>query len=155
MSDQIFQSSDLATKRIEVLEAARTGLAMVRDKDGTSLVMLPESRLRLLETLTKWWQAYMKLEALLHRNELPSVAELGELAWLRTFDREDFQEFVSELHDALVAANADEDAAVLDECIHAWRTTARQLEDPLRRSVLQGRFVPEHYVEATKPDADE
>jgi hypothetical protein len=155
MSDQIFQSSDLANKRTEVLEAARNGQARVRDKDGTSLVMLPESRLRLLEALTKWWQAYMKLEALLHRSELPRAGELGELAWLRTFDREDFQEFVSELHDALVAANADEDTAVLDECIKAWRVTARQLEDPLRRSVLHGNFVPEDYVEASRPDGGE
>jgi len=155
MSDVIFQSSDLATKRTEVLEAARKGQARVRDKDGTSLVMLPESRLRLLEALTKWWQAYMKLEALLHKNELPRAAELGELAWLRVFDRADFQEFVSELHDALVAANADEDTAVLDECIKAWRVTARQLEDPLRRSVLNGPFVSEHYIEANEPHGAE
>lgn len=155
MNDVIFQSSDLANKRTEVLEAARNGQARVRDKDGTSLVMLPESRLRLLEALTKWWQAYMKLEALLHRSELPRAGELGDLAWLRVFGRDDFQEFVSELHDALVAANADEDTAVLDECIKAWRVTARQLEDPLRRSVLHGPFVPEHYVEASEPDGAE
>lgn len=156
MSDVIFQSSDLANKRTEVLDAARKGEARVRDKDGTSLVMLPESRLRLLETLTKWWQAYMKLEALLHRSELPRAGELGELAWLRTFDREDFQEFVSELHDALVAADADEDSTVLDECVKAWRITARQLEDPLRRSVLlHGSFVPDQYVEASKPDDEQ
>lgn len=97
----------------------------------------------------------MKLEALLHRSELPRAGELGELAWLRTFDRDDFKEFVSELHDALVAANADEDTAVLDECVKAWRITARQLEDPLRRSVLHGSFVPEHYVEASEPDGSE
>ena len=153
MSDVIFQSSDLATKRTEVLDAARKGQARVRDKDGTSLVMLPESRLRLLETLTKWWQAYMKLEALLHRSELPRASDLGELAWLRAFDREDFQEFVSELHDALIAADADEDSTVLDECVRAWRITARQLEDPLRRSVLlHGSFAPDQYVDASEPD---
>jgi hypothetical protein len=155
MSDVIFQSSDLANKRTEVLEAARNGQARVRDKDGTSLVMLPESRLRLLETLTKWWQAYMKLEALLHKSQLPRAGELGELAWLRVFDRDDYQEFVSELHDALVAANADGDTAVLDESIKAWRVTARQLEDPLRRSVLHGPFVPEHYAEANEPNGAE
>jgi hypothetical protein len=155
MSDVIFQSSDLANKRTEVLEAARNGQARVRDKDGTSLVMLPESRLRLLEALTNWWQAYMKLEALLRRSELPRAGELGELAWLRAFDRADFQEFVSELHDALIAANADQDTAVLDECIKAWRVTARQLEDPLRRSVLHGPFVPGHYVEADEPNGAE
>jgi hypothetical protein len=155
MSEVIFQPSDLANKRTEFLEAARNGQARLRDKDGTSFVMLPESRVRLLETLTKWWQAYMKLEALLHRSDLPRAGELGDLAWLRAFDREDFQEFVSELHDALVAANADEDTAVLDECIKAWRITAGQLEDPLRRSVLHGGFTPEDYVEISEPDGTE
>lgn len=152
MSDIIFLPTDLATKRTEFLEAARKGQARVRDKDGTSLVMLPESRLRLLEALNKWWEAYMKLERLLRRSELPKAGELGELAWLRSFDREDLDEFLGELHDALVAASADEDATILDECVEAWRITARQLEDPLRRSVLLGAHRPQDYVEVGQPD---
>ena len=155
MADVIFQPTDLASKRLEFLEAARNGQARLRDKDGTSFVMLPESRLRLLETLAKWWQAYMRLESLLRRSELPKARELGELAWLRSFTREDLDEFVSELHDALVAANADEDTTALDDCIKGWRTTARQLEDPLRRAILLGPHVPEDYVEASEPDDPE
>ncbi len=151
MADVIFQPTDLANKRTEFLDAARNGQARLRDKDGTSLVMLRESRLHLLETLAKWWQAYMRLESILRRPELPRANELGELAWLRSFEREDLEEFVSELHDALVAANADEDTVALDDCIRAWRITARQLEDPLRRSVLVGPHAPEDYVEASKP----
>jgi hypothetical protein len=155
MSDVIFQSTDLANKRTEFLDAARNGQARLRDKDGTSLVMLPESRLHLLETLAKWWEAYMKLMSLLRRSEMPKTSELGELAWLRSFEREDLDEFTNELHDALVAASADEDAAVLDECVQAWRTTARQLEDPLRRSVLLGSHVPEDYEEVSEPEDGE
>jgi hypothetical protein len=155
MSDIIFLPTDLASKRVEFLDAARNGQARLRDKDGTSLVMLPERRLRLLETLAKWWEAYMKLDGFLRRSELPRAAELGELAWLRAFDREDLEEFMSELHDALIAANADEDTVALDDCIHGWRTTARQLEDPLRRSVLFGPHNPEDYVEAPRPDDPE
>ena len=62
---------------------------------------------------------------------------------------------MSELHDALVAATADEDTAALDDCIRAWHITARQLEDPLRRSILVGPHVPEDYVEASEPDDSE
>jgi|SRR5580704_13626196 hypothetical protein len=155
MSDVIFLPTDLASKRLEFLDAARNGQARLRDKDGTSLVMLPESRLRLLETLAKWWQAYMRLESFLRRTELPRASELGELAWLRSFERDDLEEFMSELHDALVAATADEDTVALDDCIRAWRITARQLEDPLRRSVLVGPHVPEDYVEASEPHDSE
>ncbi|MEV5749598.1 hypothetical protein AB0L00_17415 [Actinoallomurus sp. NPDC052308] len=152
MSDLIFQPTDLASKRTEFLDAARRGEARLRDKDGTSLVMLPESKLRLLETLTKWGGAYMRLASLLRRPELPRASELGDLAWLRSFGREDLQEFTDELHDSLVAAEADGDTAVLDECVNAWRITARQLEDPLRRSVLLGAHDPENYVEVSPPD---
>jgi hypothetical protein len=151
MSDIIFLPTDLASKRLEFLDAARKGQARLRDKDGTSLVMLPESRLRLLETLAKWWHAYMRLESFLRRTELPRASELGELAWIRSFEREDLEEFVSELHDALVAADADEDTVALDDCIRAWHITARQLEDPLRRSILVGPHVPEDYVGASEP----
>ncbi|MEU9246373.1 hypothetical protein [Streptomyces sp. NPDC048385] len=152
MTDTIFQASDLATKRTEVLNAARSGLARVRDKDGTSLVMLPESKLRLLEVLSEWLRALLRLEALTSRGATPSVSDLGELAWLRVFDNEDLQEFIADLQASLVAAHADDDVTALEECLHAWRTTARQLEDPLRRSVLMGQHQPSDFVEASRPD---
>jgi hypothetical protein len=152
MTDTIFQSSDLAGgKRTEFLDAARSGLARLRDKDGTSLVMLPESRLRLLQTLATWWEAYTRLDALLRRSSVPAANELGDLAWLRPFDRSDLEEFQSDLHDALVAASADEDEAALVNTLRAWRITARQLEDPLRRSVLLGEYVADDFVEVDEP----
>lgn len=153
MTDTIFQASDLAgSKRVEFLDAARGGGARLRDRDGMSLVMLPESTLRLLETLTTWWESYTRLDCLLRRaSDVPSARDLGDLAWLRSFDRDDMDEFLSELHDSLVAASADRDTAVLESCINAWRITARQLEDPLRRSVLVGEHVDSDFVEVTEP----
>lgn len=153
MTDTIYQASDLAgSKRVEFLDAARGGGARLRDRDGTSLVMLPESTLRLLETLTHWWEAYTRLDGLLRRaNEVPGAGELGDLAWLRVFDRDDMQEFLGELHDALIAASADRDSAALESCITAWRITAKQLEDPLRRSVLLSKHVDSDFVEVSEP----
>jgi hypothetical protein len=156
MTDTIFQSSDLAgSKRTEFLDAARNGLARLRYKDGTSLVMLPESKLRLLQTLATWWESYTRLAALLRRSGLPTPTELGELAWLRVFDKDDLEEFLVDLNDALVAASADEDVAALDTTLHAWRTTALQLEDPLRRAILLGDHVADDYVEVGHPDGAE
>lgn len=154
MSDMIFQSSDLAQKRVEVLAAARAGRARLRDKDGTSLVMLPESRLELLEELASWNSSHLRLEELLHRGGTPSVSDLGMLAWLRVFDEDELKEFVAELHHALIAAHADGDVAALSTCINEWRTTARQLDDPLRRSVLRGAVGADHLVEVVRPDAE-
>lgn len=153
MTDTIYQASDLAgSKRVEFLDAARGGGARLRDRDGMSLVMLPESTLRLLETLTAWWESYTRLDCLLRRaNNVPSARELGDLAWLRSFDRNDIEEFLGELHDALVAASADRSSSVLESCINAWRITARQLEDPLRRSVLLGNHVDSDFIEVNEP----
>ena len=152
-ADTIFQVSDLAgNKRVEFIDAAREGVARLRDRDGTSLVMLPESALRLLEQLSTWWEAYTRLDSLLRRTSgVPTARELGDLAWLRTFDRDDVEEFLVELNDALVAASADRSSEVLDRCIRDWRITARQLEDPLRRSVLLGTHSAEDLVEVDEP----
>jgi hypothetical protein len=155
MSDTIFQASDLAKKRTEVLAAARSGVARVRDKDGTGYVMLPEGRLTLLEALTRWQQALIRLETLLRRGTTPTISDLGDLAWLRGFDLEDVREFVDELRDALVAAHADGDTAALEDCLRSWRATARQLADPLRRAVLHGSHQPEDFDEVSEPGGED
>jgi hypothetical protein len=152
MSDVIYQSSDLAARRVEFLDTARAGFARLRDKDGTSLVMLPERRLQLLESLATWSNAHLRLEMLLRRGDRPKVADLGELAWLRAFDSEDLRDFLDELHECLVAAHADGSTEVLDAAIDAWRVTARQLEDPLRRSVLLGGWSEANFAEASAPE---
>lgn len=154
--DVVFQSTDLATqRRTEFLDAARNGLARLRDKNGTSLVMLPERHLRLLEELRKWSSVHLRLESLLARPDFkPTVQALGDLAWLRVFDCEDLKEFADELGEAIVAADSDSDAAVLHECLDAWKATARQMEDPMRRSVLLKKDVTPDLVEAERPEGE-
>ena len=129
------------------------GRPVFRDKDGASFVMLPERRLHLLEQLAEWSQALMRLESLLRKGAVPKVSELGDLAWLRVFDLADLQEFANELQDALFAAHADGDTNALDDCLLSWRATARQLEDPLRRSVLHASHRPDDFVrDVSAPD---
>ncbi len=148
----IFKVTDLAQSRTDLLDAARSGRARVRDIDGTGLVMLREDELLLLELLADWARAHSRLQRLLQLERDPKVSELGDqLAWLRVFDADDLKEFAAELDDALVAARADGDATPLTECIRAWKVTARQLEDPLRRSVLLGKHKAEDYVDVERP----
>lgn len=155
MGPTIFQASDLTNqRRVEFLDAARSGGARLRDKDGTSLVMLPESRLVWLETMAKWSAVHLRLEELIRRGVMPSVTDLGELAWLRAFDEEDLGEFLGELHEALVVANADQDPSRLEGCVAAWRVTARQLEDPLRRRILLGERSDPDFEDAPRPTDD-
>lgn len=151
MENVIFQASDLARDRTRFLEAARSGRAVVRDKDGTGLVMLPESELVVLEGYAAWSQRLNRLTALVDADRPLTAALLGELAWLRVFDTEDLREFVGELHSALIAGLADQSLDEIEKLVADWRVTARQLEDPLRRSVLLGRDTGDHLVDAKAP----
>lgn len=151
MDNIIFQASDLAKDRTKFLNAARSGRALVRDKDGTGLVMLPESELDVLEGYAHWSQVHQRVSSFLASKREATVGELGDLAWLRVFDREDIAMFASELQNSLIAGLSDRDLAATLETVAAWRTTARQLEDPLRRSVLVGATDISDFVEAAEP----
>jgi hypothetical protein len=53
-TDMIYTASDLDRKRREVADAARRGLARIRDTDGMSLVILPAHHYEVLETVSCW-----------------------------------------------------------------------------------------------------
>lgn len=148
MENVIYQASDLAgNKRVDFIKDARAGRARLRDKDGTSLVMLPEAHLAALEEHAHWSRAHQRISFLYRSGSRPSVEELGDLAWMRTLDEEDVSCFLDELHDALIAGLADESSDAIDETVNAWRLTARQLADPLRRSVLTEHTQLTDYLE--------
>lgn len=153
--DTIYQPSDLAgKKRTEFVQAARDGSARLRDKDGTSLLMLPESRVVALRGVAEWSRHLFRLQELLARDVRLSVSDLGELAWLRVFERDDLEEFADELHQVLIAAIADESVDVLNEAVRAWRVTAKEIEDPLRSAVLTTEYAAADFVQADRPDGE-
>lgn len=151
MANTVFTVSDLSKKRTDVLREARSGFARVRDTDGTSLIMLPESRLEFLERMQEVTGLLVVLDHLVSKGGPGAVRDLGTEAWLRVFPVEDLSEFAAELGDALQAARSDGNADLLNEVVEAWRLTARQLDDPLRRDVLLGLNRESDFVEAVRP----
>ncbi|KAB8287100.1 hypothetical protein DSM100688_1875 [Bifidobacterium ramosum] len=147
----IFQASDLAAKRTEVLQAARDGKAVIRDPQGQGLVMLPENRLQNLEQYNQWSLHLERLRRIIASGRRPSIAELGELAWLRVFDNEDLESFCEDLSDQLIACSADEDYSQLEQMIKEWKVTAGQLEDPLRKRILLHNGVDPDDFDDAKP----
>lgn len=155
MSQVIYQVSDLANRRTQFVEDARQGFARLRDKDGTSLVMLPESRLEHLERFRSHLSLFLVVDHSARAGEHLSAIGLGQNAWIRSLPVEDLAEFASELGEALAASAADDSADVLDDLVDAWKATARQLEDPLRRRILLSSHNADDYVDAERPGSED
>lgn len=151
-SGTIYTASDLARRRRALLDAARRGVARLRDTDGTSLVMLREDHVLALTLVARWSMARVRLADLLG-TPAPSrpIAAYGDAAWLRVFDDDDLRQFLRELDDALVAATADESPRPLEELLAGWRATADALADPAARAVLLGGFDPRDFEEVDRP----
>jgi hypothetical protein len=150
----VFQASDLNQRGRMVLDAARAGEARVRDKDGFSLLVLPEHRVRALLGVARAAANLATLEEALAAGPAePPLAGYGEWTWLRHLPPADLAEFVAAVRAALIAAAREEATAALDETLLAWRTTAEELADPKARAVLLGEHRPEDFVEVTRPDA--
>jgi hypothetical protein len=147
----VFQASDLAgAKRREFLGAAREGGALLRDTDGFALTMVPLSQLEAITEVARTAVAALLAAAALARGQT-RPAELGQLAWLAVFDEDDRAEFFGELRDALAVAETTRDAAPIETCLRAWRTTARALSDPRAREILTGPG-DDDYAEVTRPE---
>ena len=76
------------------------------------------------------------------------MLELGSLAWLHRLDREDQLAFAAELQESLVLAMSRRDGAPVRETVHAWQVTTAELDDPVRRDVLLGRFDERDFADA-------
>ncbi|MGH3979686.1 MAG: hypothetical protein ACRDRZ_11915, partial [Pseudonocardiaceae bacterium] len=138
-SDVIYTVSDLNRKRREVADAARRGLARIRDTDGTGLVLLPARHYEVLEAVSRWADRLGVVERAQTKSRAErQPADFGDLTWLRHLDDEDLAQFVTELRQTLSLAYHDEDLTSLDNAVVDWKATAEELADPARREILLG-----------------
>lgn len=152
----VFQASDLQQRGRVVLDTARDGEARVRDKDGLSLLIVPESRAQAWRFSARVAANLAMLQhALARSDEHPDLPDFGDWTWLRSFDEEDLREFLRDMWDVLIVAVREDSSGLIEETLALWRTTAETLEDPLRREILLGRLHERDYVEAARPGAVE
>jgi hypothetical protein len=150
----IYQASDLAAKRRELLDAARTGYAQIRDTDGTGLVLLLGHRFQLLCALREQLSRFLTLEAALEKpaNER-RLTDFGEFAWLAAFEEDDQRTFRHELMEALLQSLATDSMEPAESCLQDWRTTARALSSEKSHRILTapGEDLAS-YDEAKRPE---
>lgn len=147
----IFQASDLNQRGRAVLDAARSGEARLRDKDGLGLVVLPEARVQALRAVAAAAANLAILEAARAGGGPRRLADYGDWTWLRHLPAEDLPGFVTELRDVLIVAAREEQAGVLEEALYAWRASADAMADPASRAILLGRATDEEFVEVGPP----
>lgn len=153
---RIFAVSDLQQRYREVLDDARAGLARIRDSDGESLVVLKEARLRALDGIAAAAANLAQIESALASKPGQPLDPLdcGDWTWLRSLDAEDLAQFLGDVRRAIVIAWHEGSTVLLDEELRAWRITAEELDDPLRRSILLGPVAYEDFVPLERPEAE-
>lgn len=155
-TDVIYTASDLDRKRREVTDAARRGLARIRDTDGMGLVLLPAHHYDVLETVNRWHDRLDVVQRACTKPTSERIAsDFGELTWLRHLDDDDLAAFLAEVRAAVSVAYHDDDLTELDQLVRDWRATADELADPARREILLGGFDSADYVEVSRPGHSE
>jgi hypothetical protein len=152
-AEVIYTASDLDRRRREVTDAARRGVARIRETDGMGLVLLPAKHYEVLEAVSLW---HDRLNTADRARATPADTraphDFGDLTWLRHFDDDDLATFVVEVRVAVSVAYHDDDLTELDNLINDWRTTADELADTARRETLLGGFGAADYVDASQPE---
>jgi hypothetical protein len=139
---ETYQVSDLAKRRVEVVAQARRGGALVRDKDGTALLLALADDVFRDHNLALLAGDYLRV---LGGNVSDSA--YGSLSWLTMLDEEDRAAFVEELRVPLLIALSGGPTEPVTEIIEDWRATAAVWADEdLRRELSHALTKPLHNV---------
>jgi hypothetical protein len=134
----IYSATDLKDRRVQVLDDAGRGRALVRAVDGMALVFTRLAELEVATAVSAWSIALRRIS----KGAVPA-----ELRWLRLLDDEDRAEFIEDMWEQLENASADADGTRgIDTLVAQWRATANALADPERRQVLLGSVSQDDFV---------
>ena len=143
-----FQASDLQRNYREVLDAARGGGALVRDKDGMNLLMAPAADWVHHVRTWKVFVAFHQLQAVLNIPAAKRSQPLyGDFAWVSVLDESDQHSFVEGLLHHLLNSLGSVGNHELDEYIDSWYATAESWADPETRASLTATYSSADGVE--------
>ena len=122
----IFTASDLDRKRREVLDAAKRGVARVRDTDGSSLVMETEQAHEAREAAAQWAISLHQLDQVAGMpRERRRPRDFGDLTWARYLSDADLNEMRDALWDAVLATRAERNPAIVLSVAEDWMKRAQ------------------------------
>nr|WP_300152269.1 hypothetical protein [Propionicimonas sp.] len=148
----IYQSSDLASRRREIVEAAQRGPTLLRTPDGEGLALLPQVELERLSSIRDHALCFLMLDSALRRPRPERrVADFGSWAFAAALTEDQLNQFRDEANDALVRACSGVDA--MDALLNDWRATAAFMSDEDAVAALGDGL--EAYVEVQRPEEQE
>jgi hypothetical protein len=136
-SPRAYQATDLARNHRQVVDDARAGIAVIRDKDGTTLVMTTAS---VLERAQEIAGAAIALVQVAQELAVPAgqrtTAAYGDFAWLRGLPDDAQRTFVAEMSDQLLIVASGGRLDQLRHLIGDWLATAEAWGDTETRDAL-------------------
>ena len=138
-----FQATDLARRHREVIDAARSGRAIVRDKDGTALVMAPVADVERTDEIVELALDLIRAAAAVRQGPGAAVEAFGGLAWLSVLPEDAQKRFLDELTDAVLIAASGTSLRPVELLLGDWRATAEAWADPdIRATLLAEEAAP-------------
>lgn len=130
-----------------MLDAARSGSAVIRDTDGLSLTLMPTEVVQRDNYVCEGLRAALVMLLLLRAPLPASPSHYGRLGWLAVLPAPDQEEFIWEYINALLMLTG-QDASSVERLVYEWQQTARAWADPaLRAQLSAGLHQPLPQVE--------
>ena len=132
-----YQATDLARHHRAVIDAARSGQALLRDKDGTALVLAPAADIERTYEIAEFALELIRARQAVDREtEQRSAGLYGDLAWLSVLPDEIQRRCLDELTEALLVASSGMSLRPVELLLGDWRATAEAWADPDTREAL-------------------
>jgi hypothetical protein len=145
----VYQATDLARHHRAVIDAARSGQALLRDKDGTALVLAPAADIERTYEIAELALELIRARQAVDREVGQRSAGLyGDLAWLSVLPDEVQRRCLDEITEALLVASSGMSFRPVELLLDDWRATAEAWADPdTRQAVMLEETAPLDYIE--------
>lgn len=130
-----YQATDLARSHRQVLDAARNGGALIRDKDGLALLMAPAEDLDRERVVADLALDLVRAALAIFKGDR-SAASFGSLGWVSVLPPESQRLFFSEMSEALLVASSGLSMRDVELVLGDWKATAESWTDPEAREQL-------------------
>ncbi len=130
-----YQATDLARNHRQVFDAARNGGALIRDKDGLALLMVPAEERERERDVAGLALDLVRAALAISRHDR-SAASFGGLGWVSVLPVESQRQFLAEMSDALLVVSSGLPLRSVELLLGDWKATAESWADPEAREQL-------------------